>query len=269
MSDIDPLPDVNPYSPPAPEQPDVVAPGSARPWGPWATLFWGLLIAIVILGVQTVVAVAFVVVEMAGAQQQDPAALQANLEHNGLLLSIATLLSTPAGLLVCALAIWVRRYPILEYLAVRRCRGRDLALGLGCLAIFIPASDAMTLLSGRPVVPDFMVSAWHSAGFLPLLFLTLMVAAPVGEELFFRGFLFRGWSESRLGVVGATLLTSVIWAVIHLQYDWFYLMHIVAGGLMLGWLRHRSGSTLLTILLHAVMNFVATVQTAIKVSQLP
>lgn len=113
-----------------------------------------------------------------------------------------------------------------------------------------------------------MVSTWQTAGFLPLLILAVVFAAPVGEELFFRGFLFRGWSESRLGWRGATLLTAVLWAVIHIQYDWFCVTHIIVGGLMLGWLRYRSGSALLTILLHALMNFIATLEAAVKVELL-
>ncbi len=174
----------------------------------------------------------------------------------------------PGGAGGLRLTLSVRRYPLLEYLAVRRPSRNDLALGIGTLAVFIPVSDSLMYLSGRPIVPEFMVDAWQTAGFLPLLILALVVAAPVGEELFFRGFLFRGWAESRLGPAGAIVLTSVLWAVIHLQYDWFQISHIIAGGLLLGWLRYRSDSTLLTILLHGLMNLVATIEAAVQVELL-
>ena len=39
------------------------------------------------------------------------------------------------------------------------------------------------------------------AGVLPLLWLSMVVVAPVTEELLFRGFLHRGWAPSWLGVV--------------------------------------------------------------------
>ena len=42
-------------------------------------------------------------------------------------------------------------------------------------------------------------------------------------------------------------------------------MKIFLIGLVLGWLRWASGSTLLTMALHVMANFVATVQAAIKV----
>jgi membrane protease YdiL (CAAX protease family) len=262
MSDADHVA-VDPFASPMPATTATVPP---KPWGPWATLGWGLLAAVVVVGVQSVVAAVFIVIALLGNPQQDMAATSDSLQYNGLLLSLATLIGSPAGLMVCVLAIWIRRYPILEYLGVQRCSRQDLALGLACMVLFIPASDGLTWLSGRPIVPEFMITAWHTAGFLPLLFLTVVVAAPVGEELFFRGFLFRGWAQSRLGAAGATVLTALLWAVIHVQYDWFFVTHIFVGGLMLGWLRHRSGSTLLPMLMHAVMNFVATLEAAIKVT---
>ena len=70
-----------------------------------------------------------------------------------------------------------------------------------------------------------------------------------------------GWSESRLGVTGAIVLSSLAWTSLHLQYDWFFFGEVFCIGLLLGWLRHRSGSTWLTIVIHGLNNFAATVQT--------
>lgn len=261
--------DANPYEPP---QVPVAAVGESptprKPWGFWATLGWAALAAVVWLAMQTGIGIVFFIVSMVRDSQQDAEAVGESLQHNGLLLALATLLANPVAIGVCGLAIWVRGIPLRDYFALTRFSRRDLLLGLGCLALFIPLSDGLMLLTDRPVVPEFMEDAWHTAGFLPLLFLALVVGAPLGEELFFRGFLFRGWSASRIGPVGATLLTSVLWSVIHLQYDWFQISHIVASGLLLGWLRWRSGSVWLTILLHALMNLVATIEAAVKIELL-
>jgi membrane protease YdiL (CAAX protease family) len=54
----------------------------------------------------------------------------------------------------------------------------------------------------------------------------------------------------------------------HVQYDWFTLGQIFCIGLLLGWLRWASGSTLLTIVLHILANLTATIQAAIKVEWL-
>ena len=40
-----------------------------------------------------------------------------------------------------------------------------------------------------------------------------------GEEILFRGFLFRGWRRSRRDVWFVIALTALLWAVVHLQYD--------------------------------------------------
>jgi membrane protease YdiL (CAAX protease family) len=98
-----------------------------------------------------------------------------------------------------------------------------------------------------------------------LFFLAVVVVAPITEEIAFRGFLFRGLSSTWLGVAGTMVLTSVAWAAMHVQYDWMTLAQIFLIGLLLGWLRWASGSTLLTILLHMLANLAATIQAAIKV----
>jgi membrane protease YdiL (CAAX protease family) len=48
-----------------------------------------------------------------------------------------------------------------------------------------------------------------------------------------------------------------------MQYDWFFMGHIVVIGVMLGWLRWRSGSLLLTMGLHALLNAWAMLEVAV------
>ena len=80
------------------------------------------------------------------------------------------------------------------------------------------------------------------------------IAAPVMEEFVFRGFLFRGWSESFLGPVGAIVLTSALWGMYHTQYDWFARFWIFVFGLALCTFRWRSNSTWLTMVVHSTVN---------------
>ena len=95
-----------------------------------------------------------------------------------------------------------------------------------------------------------------------------VVAAPIGEEFMFRGFLFRGWAGSPLGVTGTIVVTSAIWAAIHVQYDWFGIGQVFCLGLLFGWVRARSGSLLLTMMMHALCNIAATVETAVIIDWL-
>ena len=73
--------------------------------------------------------------------------------------------------------------------------------------------------------------AAKAAGALPLLWFSVVVVAPVTEELFFRGFLHCGWAPSWLGVSGTIVLTSALWAVLHHQYNAFgiLIIFVVAG----------------------------------------
>jgi len=141
-------------------------------------------------------------------------------------------------------------------------------VGVACLAALLIGFDLLTVLVGRDVVPGFMREAYLSArnsGSLPLFFIAVVIVAPISEEIAFRGFLFRGVSASWLGVSGATILTSAAWASMHVQYDAFTLAQIFVIGLLLGWIRWASGSTVLTIVLHMLANLTACIQAAVKV----
>jgi membrane protease YdiL (CAAX protease family) len=169
---------------------------------------------------------------------------------------------------VLALAARLAGWPVGQYLGLTRPPTRDVAYGIVALAVVLGALEILTHLLGRESVTPFQSDAYRAAraaGLLPLMWLAFVVAAPVGEEVTFRGFLFRGWEASRLGVFGTILLTSLIFAAAHTQYDWFGSFQTFCMGLLFGWLRWRSGSTTLTILLHTVVNFVSTVWTALKV----
>jgi hypothetical protein len=95
-----------------------------------------------------------------------------------------------------------------------------------------------------------------------LLWVAVVVCAPWGEEIFFRGFLFKGWLHTSLGGWGTVVLTSLIWAAIHTHYDLYAITTVFAAGLLLGYARLRTGSLYPPILMHTLMNVVAMVQTA-------
>lgn len=107
-----------------------------------------------------------------------------------------------------------------------------------------------------------MLEVYGTAGnALPLLWLALIVAAPFSEEFLFRGFLFTGLKESRLGAYGTILITSLIWASIHAQYDLYGITTIFVAGIFLGFARLKTNSIWLCVLLHGLMNLIATLQT--------
>ena len=101
-----------------------------------------------------------------------------------------------------------------------------------------------------------------ASGALDIYVIGFCVAAPIAEEFLFRGFVLRGWSQSFLRPAGAVVLSSLVWAYLHSQYNLFYMAAIFTLGILLGSLRLRSGSTWLTVMLHAVHNLLAVAQVA-------
>jgi hypothetical protein len=92
------------------------------------------------------------------------------------------------------------------------------------------------------------------AGGMLVLLIGACVAGPMVEEFVVRGFMFRGWSESRVGPIGAIVLTAAVWALNHTQYDWFGRFWVFVMGLVLGHFRWRSNSTWLTVMVHSAVN---------------
>ena len=259
-----PLPPLVPLMSMAPPPPSFLREGEGRPWGFWATLGFSLVIAAGFLVASTVTAVIILLAAMALGQE--------DLAHgvrdgsSGLFLALATWTSAPVGVALIWLFAWLRRgLPVKEYLALKRVRGRHLARWLVLLLCFGVVSDLTTWLMGRPLVPEVMLTLYRSAGFPPLLWLAVVVGAPLVEELFFRGFVFKGLLHSFLGGTGAVLVTAIVWASIHLQYDWHGMTVIFLAGLLLGYARLKTNSIYPCFLMHALMNLLATVQVIVVV----
>ena len=243
--------------------------GSAcEPWGFWASTGFGILATIAWAVVQWIAAIA--VLAWLGIDAQSSAEEIKAATSHGAMIAAATLGAMPAAVGVLAIAIRLRGCGFSDYLGLRWPSRSDLWLGLFVLAVIIPLGDFASWFTGRPIVPNFVVDAYKTAlGSHALLsfILALVVAAPLMEELLFRGFLLRGYAASRLGPGGAVALTSIAWASMHVQYEAFYVVQIFILGCAFGWLRLRSGSTILTLILHGIVNAVAIVQTVYFASQ--
>lgn len=126
------------------------------------------------------------------------------------------------------------------------------ALGLGIVV-------AIVFLAAMAFVPDELIHAQGTTGritgFLPAVAVILRAA---GEEIFFRGFVMG--LLRRLPFVWANLVQGVLFLLPHLLLLivdarlWPILPMQFAAGLLMGWLRHRSGSVGPPTLVHAVLN---------------
>lgn len=194
---------------------------------------------------------------------------------NGTVVSVSVLVTAVSlTLLIYALIRW-RGGAFADYLGLNRGFGWQAGIAmLGLWLLFVIISESLTYILGKqPLL--FMDELYASAQPLWLLIFAMVVIAPIYEELMFRGVLwsairehFDGRSgiqsgsaatagEVTRGAVIASITTSVIFAVIHLQYGWYEIGTLVLLALLFCYARIKTGSLWLPILLHIVNNGVA------------
>jgi uncharacterized protein len=240
-----------------------------RVWKFWGTAFWGFVIFAAMF-VGQIAVVGFFLLRHGGPINQETfgEAVRVVVSH-GLTISLSVITGLPAVLAALWLAIRIKGVRFSDYLALRSFSWANFGIGAAALFVLVMGWDTLSRATGREVEPGFMGDVLKSAredGALWLLIVSFCVAAPVTEEIFARGFLYRGWSESFLGPVGAIMLSSMVWTGLHLQYNWYFLGEVFSIGLLLGYVRYRSGSTWLTIVLHGLNNLAAVVQTILLTS---
>lgn len=187
-------------------------------------------------------------------------------DYDGTSVAIVTLVANPVQVMTLWLAVRMTGTDALAYFGLNLPRWRDVAIAVGALAVLIVAGDLLTLALGRELVPPFQLEIHRSAqaeGTLPWLFAGLIVAGPVGEELLFRGFLFRGFVHEPRDSLPGILAIALMWALLHVQYDSFGTALVFAIGVMFGYVRLLSGSTSLVILLHMLLNLESVMETVV------
>jgi hypothetical protein len=230
-----------------------------RIWGYWATLGWAVLAFLA----GQFIGFGLLLWLRAGSWN-----LIVETPYDGVLVTLFILISNPIMIGVLALAVRFVRANQAEYFALHWPPTRYVTVGIAWLVVLIAVCDALLYLTGRAVVTPFQLQSYTTAaaeGWLPAMAFAAIIVAPAGEEIMFRGFLFRGWARSERSTWPAIVVISLLWAGLHVQYDWTGVLQIFVVGLFLGWTRWRSGSTLLTFLLHALFNLEGTFETLVQV----
>lgn len=111
---------------------------------------------------------------------------------------------------------------------------------------------AILMLLGIQAQPQQILTYLDTrgAGFV-LTFIAAAVVAPIAEEIFFRGFMYGGL-RGRIGVIGAMIVSTLFFTVLHLSVDLFVPIFVL--GLFLAWLYEYTGSLYPGIFLHAANN---------------
>jgi membrane protease YdiL (CAAX protease family) len=235
-------------------------PPAAPPWGIPATIAW-LLFAFL---------ASVVVASGIFAAWQGERANLRTFTYDGVVITIGALASVPVQVAMLAFAARLRQWTPAGYFALNWPKRGEVVFAVLCIVALIVVFDALMLAAGRDLVPLFQIEAYQTAkdaGWLAGLMLAIVVVAPVGEEIAFRGFLYRGLVRPGREML-AIVVISIAWALLHIQYDWLGMAQIFAAGLILGWFRWATGSTTLTIIMHILINGEAMIETTIKVELL-
>lgn len=230
-----------------------------RIWGYWATFGWALLAFLVGQFAALAVLVWWRIGDLSTVL---------DVPFDGVAVALFILIANPITIAILMLAIRLARASQAEYLALAVPQTRDLRVGIICIVGLIAISDAVLYVTGQPLVTPFQLQSYSTAaaeGWLAPFLIAAVIVAPASEEIIFRGFLFRGWARSDRSAWPAIVVISVLWAALHVQYDWTGILQIFIIGLFLGWMRWRSGSLLLTMLLHALFNLEGMAETIVQI----
>ena len=181
--------------------------------------------------------------------------------NDGTVVSISIMIGCMLLIAISALIVRLRGGNLTQYLALRPF---SLAVGMamiGLLLIFMISSQALTYALDKTPL-DFVDPLYQSVSSVWLLVLAMVIVAPIYEELIFRGLLWSAIAEQftsasdagHRGAIVASLVTSTIFAVIHLQYGMYEISTIVVLALLFCYARIKSGSLILPMLLHIINN---------------
>ncbi len=209
---------------------------------------WGLLAAL--LGVPLALATGLVLAT--------PAAL-IGYRQNGELTTWASAvaqLAQEASFLMVPILIALRRGAsfrgALSRLGVRRFRPSALQWMLAAIGVYLLCTYAYAILVGSPHQENIA----KGFGVLPVQVLLIVVAAPICEEVCFRGMLFGGLRQ-RLPRLAAALISGLIFGALHATTGVSAVPPLVVFGFVLAFLYEKTGSILPGIALHMLNNSVA------------
>lgn len=148
---------------------------------------------------------------------------------------------------------------VFRRLGFRKSNFDDIGLALPAyLVYFVLALIANIILAAAfPDVADQVQETGFGGATglqLVLAFITLVIVAPLYEEILFRGFVFRGLAAST-GFWPAALSSSALFGIAHGQLNVAIDTFLI--GMVASWLVWKTGSLWPAILLHGIKNFVA------------
>jgi membrane protease YdiL (CAAX protease family) len=234
-------------------------------WGGWPTIGLGIAIFAIYFVAQALVAIPFVIHWfITGASS--PQSIS-KLMTNGNLISITTIVSATVGVGFIILFIKIRKGTnIRDYLELKSVPKKTFLVLVAVVIGLVILSSVLDQVLHAPQDTEFTVDAYTTTSWPVLFWIAVAVFAPLFEESFFRGFIFVGLKQTGIGAAGTIALTSLTWALLHIQYDIYGMTTILVLGIAFGIIRLKTGSLLSTLFLHSMWNILAMVGTILYIN---
>lgn len=138
---------------------------------------------------------------------------------------------------------------------------KDFALAPAGFIVYLIIAGILTTLVTQ-LIPAFDADQAQDVGFSAiskhyeyvLAFITIVVLAPIGEEVLVRGYLY-GKLRKFTPIIVATLISSALFALMHFQ--WNVAVNVLPLAIVMSGLREMTGSIWAGILLHMLKNGIA------------
>jgi membrane protease YdiL (CAAX protease family) len=233
-------------------------------WGAWPTAGFGCGLVVVSVIVAMLIGIVFLVIEFSGDSAESKTKLAQDLMTNGLYISVSNIAIAIIGTGLIMLLVKMRHtISIVEYLGLRPISIKTILVSLAIAAGIIIFIEGISHVLGKPITPESELNVFRNSDWPVLLWVTLIVFVPIFEETLFRGFLFEGFRQSRMGAIGAVILTAFLWALSHINYGAYGIAMMFVVGIALGVMRFRTASLWSTLSMHALVNLVAVIQIVI------
>ena len=125
------------------------------------------------------------------------------------------------------------------------------------IQLFVPTPEYVLDLNYL-LKPDSFLGA-------TLLFIAVVILAPLGEEIVFRGFLQQILEKHWKDITQAILFTSLIFSLIHMNPYWFVQIYFL--GVILGFLAWKTKSIIAPLILHSLNNSMALLLSSLDLQQ--
>jgi membrane protease YdiL (CAAX protease family) len=212
-------------------------------WGPWIALL-GVLLALVV-----------------GAVLGLPGLIFGVGPHGKLSVpgKVVGQFGAELGFLLVPMLIAVQRgakslRSVLARLGVRRFEWSALKWMGAAIVAYFAAAALYSLLVTEPKQEDLA----KELGSVPFQILLIAIAAPICEEVCFRGMLFSGLRE-KLPLIAAALVSAAVFGALHAPEGPTVVPPLVAFGFILAVLYEKTGSIVPGMLLHMLNNSVALI----------